>query len=163
MANRLLHILKLLLIASLLALSYLSADPPLGATGSQDGHPLRETGTGEPAGEEVIQRTRATPGELLAAFTLPRAKREGPAPDAAEVAEAPKSPTPAPWLRTIGSVIDEQGIQWRFYKDTRMNRPLKVRVDGKAEDGAALVRVEADADILSVNGELYSVERSGQR
>ena len=168
MANKPLWLPEFILGALFLALTYLGFRPPVEAAGPrggpQGGSPLRGSGTQEPAGEEEAERKRMAPDELLAVFSVPRAETVArPAIEAARKTPTQKAPAPAPWLTEIGSIVDEEGSRWLFFKDTRTGRLVKVRADGGEEKDAVLGRMVDDRYLLLLDGEPYAAGRRGKR
>ncbi len=159
MASKPLRLPEIILGAIFLAQTYLGFRSPVEASGPRGGSPLLGNGTQETAGEEEAEKKRTEPGELLAVFSVPRA--ETAASPAIEAAQ--KAPTPAPWLTEIGSIVDEEGSRWLFFKDTRTGRLVKVRADGGGEMDAVLVRIEDDRYLLLLDGEPYAAARGGKR
>jgi len=87
---------------------------------------------------------------VAAAFAPPRAPATAAAPPPRPVAAAK-----APWLHSIGSVVDAQGARWLFFKDDRSGRILKLRADGVASGTARLVAAGPEGYTIETDGQLF--------
>lgn len=68
----------------------------------------------------------------------------------------------ATWIKSLGTIKDETGVERHYFKDTRSGSILKFRSDGTLEKGYRLIKsISGNREILTPEGS-YLLQGEGQ-
>lgn len=108
---------------------------------------------------DMVKKNDIDPTALARSFHIYSPQKTEEAKPVLEV-KTPPPPTAADWIKPLGTISDESGTIRFYFKNTKNGKLLRIRSDGKEENGQAILETTGEQYLILLDGERYYVKRS---